>query len=210
MGQRIINGFPQFYDFTIRRGVLAGNNGHLSDKQKTLINTSTDLVGEDIYFTTNEANLIEIKRDGASLIQGAGYTLISDNMVEVYPGLIPGEVIEVKKITGVAGFVDSIPTESLSFRGEINKEVASCNTNGDGVEQNCMVSSQTGKTVIKTLFALNDAFDLYINGNKVNSTSTDSQGRLFYSKISSNEVQLNQDYSSEKMFIEIVQQNIIG
>lgn len=208
MLQKIINGFPQYYDLTYQRSYYVGTLATQIQKQKTDINLLTDCIGDQIHIDEDSLNLLSIVRDGASLIPGQGFELIAENTIRVSPGLLNGETLELKKLTGSNAILESIPTVPPIVTSDgFDQTTIEAIIWTDGSESNHNANPAIvvdGKTRVSTLFSLDAGkVDIFINGKRYGKYAG------VWSFVDSNTVELDNDYSTTKMYVEIVKQ-VVG
>lgn len=206
--QSIVNGFPQFQDFTYLKSKYYGTTATQAFKPHTDINVQSGTVGDSIQVDSDTVGLLTIVRDGAVLMVEEGFELIAPNVVRLYPGLLATESIEFKFLTGVSGVLNYIPvappvpssdgydqtvTEALVFTDNSELPV--------GAFPPTVVAS---KTRITTQFEIDAGrLDVYLNGRRAGAHSG------LWSIIDQNTIELNDDYSTVKMQVEIVK-HIVG
>lgn len=208
MTQKIVNGFPQFTSFSYLYSKFHGTAGTQVNQTKTDIDLVTDTVGDQIPLTEENIRLLSLVRDGATLILDQGFELIAENKIRVVPGLLQGEVLEFKFFTGVDGVLETIPVappvEGDQGYPQTTTE-STVYTDGSGVEVNCFPAFNfDGRTRVTTHFDLNEGrVDVYLNGSRIGEVSG------IWSFIDVNTIELNDDYLSTKMKVDVVKQ-IVG
>ena len=208
MTQKVVNGFPQFHDFTYLTGSYIGTLADQSVQTHKDINLQTDLVGDSITITSDEGNILLVMRDGAYLHKDQGYDIIAPNIVRLFKGLLAGEEVEFKKLTGTSGVVTVIPTAPVASGtdGYTQTIIEATVYTNDSVPPIHAFSPivNAGKTRISTQFQINvGKVDIYINGTR--SSINDGVWTL----VDPTTIELNDDYSTVKMKVDIVKQ-IVG
>ncbi len=208
MSQKIVNGFPQFTSFTYLKSKFFGTPLTQADQEKTDINLVTETTGDQIPLVEDTIHLLTVVRNGATLIVEQGFELVSENIIRVVPGLLQTETLEFRFFTGVDGVVETIPVAPPVPGVEGYPQTTTegfCFTDGSGTEVNCFPATVlVGRTRISTQFDLDEGrIDVYINGNRIGVHSG------IWTLIDINTIELDDDYSSDKMKVEIVKQ-IVG
>lgn len=208
MTQKIVNGFPQFHEITYLTGSYIGTPSDQLVQTHKDINLQTDLVGDSISITQAEGGILSVIRDGAYLHKDQGYDIIAPNIVRLFQGLLAGEEVEFKKLAGASGVVTVIPTVPPVTSGDgYEQTISEATVYTDDSVPAVLAFSPTlnaGKTRISTQFPLNvGKVDVYINGTR----SSINDG--IWTLVDPTTIELNDDYSTVKMKVDIVKQ-IVG
>ncbi|MDD3412408.1 MAG: hypothetical protein PHY47_00245 [Lachnospiraceae bacterium] len=207
MTQKIHKGFPQFHSFAWLRSKFYGTLATQSDQSKTDINLQSDTVGDSINIDSSNLSLLTVMRDGAFLHLDQGYELIAPNTIRVWPGLLNQETVEFMFFTGVNGIMEYIPeappAPSQDGYAQTIDEALVYTDNSETPVNAFAPILFGGKTRISTHFQIdNGKIDVYVNGGRVGIHSG------VWSVLDANTIELDQDYSADKMKIEIVKQRI--
>lgn len=205
--QKIINGFPQFFDYTYLKSIYSGTLATQVQKTHTDINTLTGCIGDKINLKESNIHLLTIIRDGAALIEDEGFELIAENLIRVTPGLLQDEVIELKLFTGIDGSVTSIQsippaTPDVGYPQTV-QEATVWTDNSQSSVNAYAPTVYAGRTRIKTHFDLVGRIDIYVNSRRIGKNAG------LWSQIDNNTIDLNDDYSTSNMLVEIVKQ-VVG
>lgn len=207
MTQRVLNGFPQYFDFIYLRSKYFGTPVTQADQTKTDIDLVNDTLGDTITVDAQNLPLLQVLRDGAFLHPDQGYELIAPNQIRVTPGLLAGEVLEFLMFTGQSGAIQVIPTVDPQpgpdgIDHTINEAVLF--TDGSGTESAAFPATlASGLTRIVTFFDLDvGRTDVYFNGTRLSATAGQ------YTLVNSTTIDLDDDYSAVKGRVEIVNQRV--
>lgn len=208
MTQKVVNGFPQYFDFIYLRSKFHGSAATQADQTKTDIDLVNDVIGDPITVDAQNLNLLQVQRDGAFLHPDQGFELIAPNQVRVTPGLLVGEVVEFLMFTGQSGVINQIPTiDPAPGPDGVDQTLreACVYTDGSQSEINAFPASLSGGvTRITTHFDTDiGRTDVYFNGIRV------SENSGAWTRVDENTIDLNDDYSATKMKVEIVN-NLVG
>ena len=208
MTQKIINGFPQFHEITHLSGSYFGTALDQTNQDHTDINLQSGLVGDSITITEQEAGILSVYRDGAYLHKDQGYDIIAPNIVRIFRGLLNGEEVEFKKLAGASGLVTIIPTVppvlgSSGYDQTIEEATVYTDDSIPAINAYSPIVN-AGRTRLSTHFNINAGkIDVYINGTR----SSINDG--VWTFVDSTTIELNDDYSSVKMKVDIIKQ-IVG
>lgn len=207
MTQRILNGFPQYFDFIYLRSKYFGNSITQADQTKTDIDLVNDTLGDVIVVDAQNLPLLQVLRDGAFLHPDQGFELIAPNQIRVTPGLLNGEVLEFMMFTGQSGAINVIPTVDPApgpdgIDHTLNEAVLF--TDGSGTETAAFPATLAGGvTRIVTFFDLDvGRTDVYFNGTRLSTASNQ------YTLVNSTTIDLDDDYSSVRGEVVIVNQRV--
>lgn len=208
MTQKIVNGFPQFHQITYLSGNYFGTATTQSLQDHTDINLQTDLIGDSITITTEEANILTVIRDGINLHKDQGYDVIAPNIVRIFKGLLNTEEVTFKKLVAASGVVTVIPTVPpvTGTNGYAQTVFEATVYTDDSIPAINAFSPlvNAGKTRLSTHFSIDAGkIDIYINGNR----SSVNDG--IWTLVDATTIELDDDYSSVKMKVDIIKQ-IVG
>lgn len=207
MTQKVVNGFPQYFSYTYLSGAFYGTPVTESVSSHTDINLQSDLQGDSIDILPEESGILSVFRDGVFLHESQGYEIIAPNVVRVFGGLLDTETVEFKKLVGASGVIEQIPVHDpvVSSAGHPHSiSEATVYTDGSVAAVNGLEAVViNGKTRITAEFSLNEGrIDVYINGTR--SSVNDNIWEL----VDSDTIELNEDYSSVKMKVDIIKQKV--
>ena len=204
---QIINGFPQFYEMGYSCGIINGKDG-VDYSAHQDIDISKDLEGDAITCSESETHLLIVNRSGSVLSSGSGFSLIADNIIRIYPNLLPTEFLEVKKLHAIAD-IGNIPVtyvlpEPLVMK--VKEDAALCWTSNNGSNSYCHAAFLIdGKTNIRTTFSFDVGnVEVFINGNKVNKQLG------VWKVVDANQIELDGDYSSINASVEIINKTVVA
>ena len=208
MTQKIINGFPQYQDYTWKRAKFHGTSFTQIDRQKTDINLQLDVIGDPIQVNENTISLLHVYRDGVWLHPDQGFELIGENTIRISPGLLMSESIEFMFFTGASGVLNYIPVAPpVPSEDGYNQTVfeAIAFTNNEHPTVNAFAPTLiNGKTRLTFHFPITQGrIDVYLNGTRA------GQHSGLWTIIDDTTIELNDDYSAETMKVELVKQ-IVG
>ena len=207
MTQKIINGFPQYFSYTYLSGKYFGTEITEANQDYTEINLETELIGDSIALDNTESHLVTIVRDGAVLLESHGYEITSNNVIKIFPGLLRNETIEIKKLVGASGVVENItvvpPIGGSAGQPQVINEATIYTDNSETPANALGAILLAGKTRLTTHFFLNEGrIDVYINGFR----SSINDG--IWTLVDTNTIELDDDYSTVKMKVDIVKQKV--
>lgn len=205
---QIINGFPQYFEIGHEYGRFYGNIITQENGTYTDIDLQSDLVGDAILFDIPEVQLMSITRDGAVLLNDAGYEIISSNVVRLTPQLLDGEIVEFKKLTAVADIgnipVNPVPGAPLAIEKTHTNAVSWTDASGASINA-YPAFLDTGKTRIRTHFTFSsDEIEVYINGQFISSALLNSLNQAFWTIVDIDTIELDGDYSSMQTSVQII------
>ena len=206
MTQKIINGFPQYFSYTYLNGKYYGTEITEANELHTDINLQFDLVGDSITVKEEEIELLTIMRDGSILLDNQGFQFIAENQIRVIPGLLENEVVQIKKFVGVSGAVETVqvlpPIQPQGYP-QLVQEATFYTDNSTLPVNGVAAVVYEGKTRLITSFVIDEGrTDVYINSSRV------SVNDGIWSFIDSNTIELNDDYSSTRMKVDVVNQRV--
>jgi hypothetical protein len=203
---QIINGFPQFYEMGYSYGIINGKDGSEYLEYQD-IDITKDLEGDSITCSESETHLLIVNRSGSILSSGSGFSLIADNIIRIYPNLLPTEFLEIKKLHATAD-IGNIPVtyvlpEQLTLK--IKEDVALCWTDNSQSNSFCHAAFVlNGKTTIRTTFVFDiNNVEVFINGTRVNKQLG------VWKVVDENQIELDGNYSSINTSVEIVNKTVI-
>lgn len=100
MAQQIINGFPQHFQTSYLKSKFTGTLATQTAQVQTDLNLIVDTTGDVINVDAPTLGLLQVSRDGALLIEGEGFTLLSPSNIRLTPGLLEGETVEFSFLKG--------------------------------------------------------------------------------------------------------------
>jgi hypothetical protein len=208
MSQKVVNGFLQSHNYTWLKSKFIGTLATQNSQIKTDIDLVNDTIGEAMTLVAADTNLLRVVRDGAVLIESQGYELTAPNQIRITPGILQSEVIEFSLFTGVSGVIETIPSLPPAPGGsgyDQQTYEALVWSDGSQIEVNAFAATVVvGKTRITTHFDIDEGrVDVFINGTRVGIHSG------VWSVVDQDTIELDDDYSSTNMKIEIVK-NIVG
>lgn len=206
--QSIVKGFPQFQDFTYLNSKYYGTTATQAVKTHTDVNVQSGTVGDPIQVDSDTVGLLTVVRDGAVLMVEEGFEIIAPNVLRLYPGLLATESVEFKFLTGVSGVLNYIPVAPpVPSADGYDQTVSEALVYTDNSQLPVGAFPPTlvaGKTRITTQFEIDAGrLDIYINGRRAGAHSG------VWSIIDQNTIELNDNYSTVTMQVEIVKQ-IVG
>jgi hypothetical protein len=208
MTQKVVNGFLQFHHYTWLKSKFVGTLATQLANIKTDIDLVNDTTGDSITVDAQDVNLLRVVRDGASLIESQGYSIIAPNQVRLTPSLLQNETVEFYFFTAASGVIETIPvvppTPGVEGYSQTLSE-ALVWTDGSSSEVGAFAPVVLGgKTQITTHFDIDAGrIDVYINGTRVGIHSG------VWIVVDQDTIELDDDYSSTNMKVEIVKQ-IVG
>lgn len=207
MSQKIFNGFPQYFSYTYLVGKFFGNTTTQAQESHTDINLQNELVGDILTMENNEVGLLTVIRDGATLIDDQGWELISPNTIRIWPGLLSTETLQFKKLVGVSGIIEAIPSvPPTSNPSGYPTEIIEATVYTDNFKPSINAFSAitlAGKTRISTQFLLDEGrVDVYINSTRV------SLNDGIWIMADNTTIELDDDYSATRMKVDIIRQKV--
>lgn len=205
---QIINGFPQYFEFGHQYARFYGNALTQEFQDYTDIDLMTDTIGDPMSFEEADVQLMTITRDGATVLNDAGYDIIAQNVIRLTPGLLNGEIVEFKKLRAVAeiGNIPVDPTPGEPVLVEKTQTEAVCWTDSSGADINAYPAYlEGGKTAIKTHFVFDpEDIEIYINGQFISGAMLNELNEPYWTVFSSDIILLDKDYSALKTNIQII------
>lgn len=208
MSQKIVNGFPQFYSLTHLVSKFFGTGATQLSQDHTDIDLLNPPVGGDpITVTEDDIGLLSVTRDGATLYLDQGFEIIAPNTLRVFPGLLNGETVEFRKLVGASGVIETIPTvPPVPGSGGYAQEILEASAYTDDSTPAVNAFSPVllaGRTRISTHFVINEGkIDVYLNGARV------SVNDGVWSFVDSTTIELDDNYSTTRMKVDITRQKV--
>lgn len=208
MPVQVINGFPQYFEYGHQYSRFYGNAVTQAATAYTDIDLQSDTLGDVMTFDTPDVQLMTIVRDGATLLNDAGYEIIAPNVVRLTPGLIDGEIVEFKKLRAIAevGNIPVDPTPGAPIVVEKTQTNAIAWTDSSGANINAYPAFlDSGKTRIRTQFVFDpDEIEVYINGQFISEAMLNASNQPVWIIIDQDTIELDADYSAMKTSIQII------
>jgi len=207
MPVQVINGFPQYFEIGHTYSRFYGNAITQASQAYTDIDLQTDTIGDAMMFDIPEVQLMTIVRDGATLLNDAGYSIVSPNVVRLVPGLLDGEIVEFKKLHAVAeiGNIPVDPTPGAPIVVEKTSTEAVCWTDGSGADINSYPAFlEVGKTRIRTHFTFDpEEIEIFVNGQYTSGSMLNGSAQPVWTVVDVDTIELDGDYSTMKTSIQI-------
>lgn len=207
MAVRVINGFPQHFDYSILTCFFAGS-AETAQQASTIINIESDCIGDTIAVPDADRKQLSIIRDGVNLHEGDGFEWISSGTIQITPALLATEKVWFKFLTGSGMPEKIIPIKdpiATASKLRTTKSVANVYTNNSVVPTGADEAYvESGKTRIRTHFDLTN-FDVFVNGEMVTTAQLDIDGLPFWQQIDANTIELKSNHSTVATNIQIVQ-----
>lgn len=208
MPVQVINGFPQYFEYGHLYARFYGNAITQASQQYTDVDLQTDTIGDVMTFDNPDVQLMTIIRDGATLLNDAGYEIIAPNVVRITPGLLDGEIVEFKKLRAVAeiGNIPVDPTPGAPIVVEKTQTNAVNWTDSSGANINSYPAFlNAGNTRIRTHFVFDpDEIEVYINGQFISESMLNSLSQPFWTVVDVDTIELDGDYSAMKTSVQII------
>lgn len=208
MPVQVINGFPQYFEYGHLYSRFYGNALTQASQQYTDIDLQSDTIGDAMTFNVPEVQLMTIIRDGATLLNDAGYEIISPNVVRLTPGLNDGEIVEFKKLHAVAeiGNIPVDPTPGAPIVVEKTQTNSICWTDASGANINAYPAFlESGKTRIRTQFVFDpEEIEVYINGQYISEAMLNALSQPVWIVIDQDTIELDGDYSAMTTSVQII------
>ncbi len=206
MAVRVINGFPQHFDYSLLSSSYSGTIA-TARAASNIIDLSRDCIGDIILVSEKDRGQLTVIRDGAVLLEGAGYQWVAENTLQVSPGLLSSEKILFKFMTG-----SGMPSQKIEIKDPIQtaskiriRKIKAIVQTDNAVPPSGANAPyvEAGRTRIKTNFELTD-FDVFINGEMVTEENSDNFGIPYWRKVESDILELNTNYSTTPMQVLII------
>ena len=207
MAVRVINGFPQHFDYSILRSFFAGS-AETEIQTSTIINIENNTVGDTIVVADSSRKQLTVVRDGVTLSEGDGFSWLGTGVLEVTPALLSNEKVWFNFLTGSGMPSEVIPIQdpiSTAMKLRTRKHIANVYTNNisapTGADEAYV---ESGKTRIKTHFGLTD-YNIFINGEFVSEAQLDTDGLPFWQLVGTDVVEFKTNLSTVSTNVQIIQ-----